>query len=120
MKRRSKIINIVVVLFFILLLIYRNNKIETRKEILEKGKVTYGKVTQLRKTGWYSSRGTNYFYYINGKKYYEPFGNFPSDSLKKMIREGAYYEVIYLPDNPEKSLMLFDKPINDTLDFINE
>lgn len=120
MKRRNKIINIIAIIFFITLLIYRNNKIDTKKEILQKGKITYGKLTQIRKTGWYSSKGTNYFYYINGEKYYEPSGNFPSDSLKNMIREGGYYEVIYLPYNPEKSLMLFDKPINDTLEFLNE
>ncbi len=113
---KAKIIGIIFLLFMVIVYL---RKMTVKEDINARGIITYGQIEDLRKASWFSKNSVSHFiYFIDGKRYYEPFGNFPPDSIFKKVKIGSYYQVKYLPEDPEKCLMLFDKPVIDTMQFV--
>jgi hypothetical protein len=108
-KKKDNIISIVfLILLFIVYLIYRNYRNKEELALSAKGKTTIGRIIErdIPYSRTISSISYHFIYYVHHKKYED------GSLSDKKFKVGSFFEVSYLPDNPEKSKMLFSKPVH--------
>ncbi len=108
MKKENILYLLLLLASIIAIILYKNYRNEQSDILSRKGQKTVGLIFKRNLPGarTISSISYNYIYYVQKIKY--EGGSLSDEKYCK----GSYFEVLYLPDNPEKSRMVFDKPVN--------
>lgn len=110
-KKRDNIVAILIlVIVFIGFKIYFLNQDKEHYLLSEKGHVTVGEIRKRSLPGARTISSITYYYYYY--YYYVERIRYEGWGLSdKKFPLGNYFEVTYLPDNPEKSRMEFSQPV---------
>ncbi|MBN2639140.1 MAG: hypothetical protein JXR65_08645 [Bacteroidales bacterium] len=124
-KKHKKLL-IFLLLLGVFLFLNKISKDETIR-IFRNGKYTVGTVTDyFLASGSVISPVTSqpmspprikYSFTVDGKEYITTYDALTSKVPFDEVSTGSKYLVIYLPENPKKSRMLFNYPIKDSADF---
>lgn len=108
MKRKVTKYILLIILFLLGILLYKFYLNNEDRLLAEKGFMTVGKVIKVGFPGRVSVSGYSYryFYYVENVKYHG--GSLSNEKFP----EGSFFEVVYLPENPEKSEMDFSRTIS--------
>ena len=128
-KKKGMIGFIVFVLCIVGIIFFKNFFKKETEGIMKKGEYTTGTVLVFSssKPTIHTSKTVNqpgqaqsikFEYFVNGKKYIHTYGGNKGYVPDKGVKIGQKYLIKYLKINPQKSRILFDFPVKDSVDFI--